>query len=622
MRSRRGLIAAVFSLVAISSMASTHHTSATALATRPPQAACSGWNRIQTLRLKGSTELGGLSGSTTTIVDTRTGRYTTLRDYGVYSAAEGFNGQQGWSRDRSGASHELDSSAARAISTTLAWLTRRGWCDPAGELPPSMSVSDDTAAGTATELVWQVTPAGGSPAILRFDRASGLPRSFEVRLPFNRLVRHFDDWRRADYGVLIAWSQRDEDPDDESLEKITVASAEVSRASAPARMFVRPPLPADSSIVDQAPSATVAYEDDGIGRIYVPVLIDGQGPFAFELDTGGHLILSDQTAAALHLSPAGTLSNTGGGSGIVHGGLVRTREIRIGSAVMRNQVAKVLPMRAASNDRGSRPPRAGILGLELFERFVVQLDRARKTVTLTPIATFAGVAHGIALPIHFNEDAPLVSGTFAGIEGEFELDSGNAGPVIVEGYWAGQHGLDQRLRQGIQWAGAGVGGEFAETLTRGDFSLGSLPLPHEIVSYVGATDRGSESTRMQAGVIGEATLRRFDMTYDYGHGRVWIDPEPKAPAQPFNRAGLRLGRDTPESFAVSSVVPGSPAAAAGLQPGDQILAVNSQPAGQLAASDVFLMCSGAVGTRIDLLVRVKEGGATQSRSLRLAELLP
>ena len=584
----------------------------------PPRAVCAGWNRIAGLWLGGSTELGGLEGSLRVTVDTRTGRYVTEHDYGLYSRADGFNGQMGWSRDRSGGSHDLDSSAARAVSATLAWLARRGWCDPTPNATHSVRLPD---AGSE-ESAWEVTPPGGSPAILRFARPGGLLRNFEIRLPFNRLIRHFDDWRRAGDGVLVAWSQSDEDPEDASLETLTVTSIKVSRRSPPADRFVRPPLPADFAILNGARSSTVTYEDDGIGRIFVPVFVDGQGPLAFEVDTGGHLVLSEQTAATLHLRAAGNFSNTGAGTGIDHGGLVRTQEIRVGTAIIRNQVAKVRRLPQAANDRGSHAPRAGILGLELFERFVVQLDRARRTFTLTPIASFKGTPPGIALAIHFNEDAPLVSGTFDGIAGEFELDSGDAGPAIVEGYWATQQGLDQGLRRGIPWSGSSVGGEYGEMLTRHDLSVGPLQLPHEIVSYVGVTERGSESTHMQAGVIGESSLRRFDMTYDYGHRRVWIDPEAKLPAQPFNRSGLRLRRDTADRFVVVFVVPGSPAAAAGLIPGDRVVAVNSQPAGKLSAADISLMSGGPVGSRLDLLVASQGNGPAQLRSLRLVEMLP
>jgi len=41
---------------------------------------------------------------------------------------------------------------------------------------------------------------------------------------------------------------------------------------------------------------------------------------------------------------------------------------------------------------------------------VVQRNRKRKTITLTPLENFAGNSSGVALPISFTEDAPLTRG--------------------------------------------------------------------------------------------------------------------------------------------------------------------------------------------------------------------
>jgi len=331
---------------------------------------------------------------------------------------------------------------------------------------------------------------------------------------------------------------------------------------------------------------------------------------------------SADTASRAQLQAVGHFSDSGGGTQIVHSGMVSTREIRIGAASIRNQVARVLPLSPAGNDRGPRPARAGFLGLELFERFVVQLNRASRTLTLTPLEEFSGEARGVPLPIRFTEDAPITAGTFAGIPGDFEIDSGDAGPAIVEGYWAKQHGLTDHLAHGLVWSGTGVGGDYQETVTRGDFTLGALRLPGEVVSYAGLPERGSESTQMQAGVIGESTLWRFDMTYDYGHGRVWIDPDTTLSPRPFNRAGLRLRKATAEAFAVVTVMPGSPAAQAGMKEGDRILAVNSTPATQLGVSDVYSAFAGPVGSKVVLLVAAQDSGKGRPLVISLKELLP
>lgn len=68
----------------------------------------------------------------------------------------------------------------------------------------------------------------------------------------------------------------------------------------------------------------MAYEDDGVGRIFVPVMIDGHGPFPFEVDTGSDFVMTAETAAALHLNGAGSANTTGGGTDVIQQSTVPT----------------------------------------------------------------------------------------------------------------------------------------------------------------------------------------------------------------------------------------------------------------------------------------------------------
>jgi Aspartyl protease/PDZ domain len=585
-----------------------------------PQTGCPAWRNASSLIMKGTSDADSLKGSVATTIDIPTGRYVTIEDYGVYSEADGFTGQLDWTKDSSGASHLLDSEPARAIATTQAWLRRRGWCDTnaAGVNAERMP---DTVVGSTPATVWQVTPSGGIPAFLRFG-PDGLLLESEVHLWSNRQILHYSDWRDIGFAVRIPFLVRSEDPDDQIDDIVTLRSAEISKRRMPASVFSKPPPARDYSIAGDAASTTVPYEDDGVARIFVPVMIDGHGPFPFELDTGGHFILSANIASTLGLAPVGNFSSTGGGTGVAHESLVRTSELRIGSAILRNQPAWVHPFSRASDDRGSRAPRAGILGLELFERFAVHVDRRQKTVTLTPLERFHAPARGFPLPIRFTEDAPMTSGSYNGVAGDFELDSGNAGPAIIEGFWAEQHGLAPQLKRGIVWSGSGIGGDYQSIVSRGDLSIGPLQMPHEPIVYVGIVERGSESTQMQAGNIGESSLYRFDVTYDYAREQVWIDSTSAIDRRPFNRSGLRLKKDDSGNFVVSLVVPNSPAAGAGLVLEDQVLSVGGHPSSGLAWADASVMLSGPVGAEVTLSVVSKSDGNARNVVLRLAEILP
>lgn len=580
-----------------------------------PKTGCAAWQHVPALTLSGTVEDGGITGKLTMRLDSRDGRNVTETDYGVFSEASGFDGHVGWTKDRSGASHDLDAAAARAISTTEAWLFRRGWCSN----PPAAAASLPDESHDAIALhIWRVTPDNGIPVILRFNAATGLLREAEYRLWGNTLIRHYDHWRGVGHGVLLAFSEKDEDPEDEDTQTIALDSAKLGPERFPASAFARPAHPRDFTIIGGANSTTVPYEDDGGARIYIPVFVDGKGPFAFELDTGGHLIIGDDLAATLGLKAVGKFANTGAGTAITQTGVVPGQEIRIGDAVLSNQPAKV---RAFANDRiAGKPPRAGLIGLELFERFAVTIDRGAKTVTLTPRDTFNGV--GTPLPIHFIEDAPLVTGSYNGIPGDFEIDSGNSGPTIVEGYWAHAHGLDTMLAKGVAW-GAGSGADFyPEWISHGDLALGPVQLPRQIVSYVGQPERGSESTRLQAGLSGEWALRCFDMTYDYGHGVLWLGARHDGCSEPpFNRAGLRVTKDA-DSLTAATIVPGTPADTAGLTPGDKIVAIGGKDAAALSLRDASQLLAGPVGSEVDIRYIPKAGGDARDVRLRLVEFIP
>jgi hypothetical protein len=585
-----------------------------------PQATCVGWNKVSTITTRGKTEDEGFKGTFTHTLDTRNGRHVVVSDYGMYKVAGGFDGQFDWSQDWSGASHYLNSQAAQSISVTTAWLRRRGWCEPNSGQTEVIGLPDHKKGG-AVQNVWRVTPPNGIDAILRFDRDTGVLRSSEVRQQFGVSIQRYDDWKDIG-GVLLPFTQINGDPDEDAPKSTRVTAAKYDARQRAASVFAKPDQPRDYLILGGAKSATVPYEDGGRGRIFVSVLIDDKGPFPFEVDTGATLILTPETAAQLHLIPVGNIANSGGGPGIDHSGLVRTRAIRIGSAIIQKQIANVLAISKIGNDRGARPARAGILGLELFERFAVQLDRMAKTLTLTPLERFPGVTGGQTIPIRFTDDSPEAVGTFNGISGDFMLDTGDAAPAIIYGYWAQEHGLAQRLSQGVQWSGVGVGGEYPVKLSRGDFSLGPLSLPHEVVSYTGIGKHGDSSTRLLAGIIGESSLYRFNMTYDYGHQVVWIDPEPKVPDRPYNRAGLELKRDSTGMFEITIVAPNSAGAIAGLKTGDRISSINSQPVSQLAPSDALVIFGGPIGSNVDLQIMPEDDGEVRSVRFQLKELLP
>lgn len=538
------------------------------------------------LVLEGTVSAGGLEGRFTRTVELGSGKSVENRNYGIIQTGSGNDGRQAWSRDVSGYAHDLNSGFARRLARSEAWLSAHQ-----GE--------------RRFNNVAKFVPRGGAPLQLWYDGRTGSLDRAVLEYTENTLVRHYADWRDIGSGARVAFRQVDEDVEDQSITTFIVERASVRRERG-SDTFLKGPPPDDVRLLE----SVVPYEDDHRTRIFIPVYLNGKGPFTFELDSGGHFILASQTALSLGLVPQGAFSSTGAGTQVAHAGYVRVDSVRIGTAELVAQPAKVLPLSEASNDRGPRPPRAGILGLELFERLRVSIDRTARTVTLEAPGKAQPPRPWVSVPITFDEDAPLVSGSFSGSVGPFMIDTGNAGSTIIEQYWAAQEG-----RAGVFDNALAVGRDTKVAL--GVITLGPYSLNQEVVSYYGAQPRGSEHTRSVAAVLGEPLLSRFDLIFDYAGGRLWLEPLPDSLPVPFNRSGLSVSKAPDGAFTVSSVVADSPAADAGIKSGDLIDEVGGRPSQSLSRADVLVLFQQPAGTTVDLRVREP----ARSLSVRLRDVL-
>lgn len=569
-------------------------------------ATCS-WRRGEVLEISGEVHIGGLTGRVERRVETGSGRLFEADDLGIIVIRNGFDGAVAWSQDGSGGVHDRDSGFARRLAISMAWLDGRHGCAPSTR--DRMTRLGSRRSGGRHFSAWRASPRAGVPFELWYDARTGrLDRAF-FQMGESRLIRHFADWRDVGGGRRVAFVQRDEFPEDQDEALRQVVRATVHRAAAPGE-FARPEPPKDTAILAGRRSTTVPFEDDHRTRIYIPVTLNGKGPFLFELDNGGHNILTAETAQALGLAGAGSFNSTGAGHAVAQSAIARVARMQIGDAVLVDQPMSIRKFSPSSNDRSPNPPRAGILGLELFERFVVAIDPRAKTVTLSPFGS-SEPPSGTPVALVFAEDAPLVAGSYRGHSGDFMLDTGNAGPTIIEDYWARPLGLSAALGKGVARGDANV--------SKGSVGLGPFELQDELVSYYGPAERGSEYTRAVAGIYGEPLLSRFRSTYDYSRKTVWFDPLPEAGPLPFDRSGLSLTKGDAGSFKVSAVIPGSAADEAGIRADDLVSAIQGIPASALSRADGANMLRQKAGTEITLTGTFS--AVQGSKRLLLRELL-
>lgn len=575
-----------------------------------PQQHCR-WRSGDLLSVAGAVTEGGIEGRFTRVVEINSGRFSEKREYGVISNGSGNDGQYAWSQDVSGAAHTLDSAFARRLARSEAWLN--GNQDCARTQGAEVEVLTPAVEGGTRFDVRRITPPQGAPIEVWYDSASGLPDRAILQYAENSLIRHYEDWRDIGKGRRIAFKEVDQDVEDESTTTFIVHDASVREIHGHS-LFRMPAAPEDVHFLGHANASSVPYEDDHRTRIYIPVFLNGKGPFTFEVDSGGHFILGQKTVAALGLNSQGAFSSTGAGVEVHKAGYVRLKSVRIGTAEILDQAAKVLPLSDQSNDRGPKAPRAGILGLELFERFRVSIDRTKQLFTLEAPPALAPTRPWLALPISFDEDAPLVFGSFSGAGGQFMVDTGDAGSTIIEQFWAQQQEVARFFDTALS-----LGGDVK--LALGEVTLGPFRAGNEIVSFYGAQPRGSEHTRSVAAVVGEPLLSRFNLKFDYAHRSLWLMPVDGIGPVPFNRSGLNLSKLNDGCFEIAGVIEGSPAAQLGLKRGEIIDQVAGQPSRLLSRADALAILQQAPGTSVVIALRDNAEQADRVLSLRLRDFL-
>jgi len=575
----------------------------------------SAWKDIRGLAARGRIDTSGLSGSWTRSEDLVEGRYVVAADLGVMRIAEGCDGRVHWRQDPSGGIHPLNGAFSQAASRTDAWLIRRDW------LRADAGAARIGTAETRTHdgrefVVLEATPPRGQPVEMWFDASTFLLERTVRTMPISIRTVRYSDYRRLSgnmSGIALPHTIETSDSSSPGTDIVRIDRWE-PRKRMQKTAIAAPTPPADTTLDGET---TVPLDIQGL--VVVGARLNGRD-FDFILDTGGHNIVTPEVARLLGLHPVGEGASGGSGSGTLTEQYVRIERLELGAATMRDQHFYVLPLQYSTVERGERPPLAGLLGLEIFERFAVRIDYPNARLTLRKLDRFRHTTGGVSVPIAFDDDQPFIEGRINGVSGLFGVDTGNASTLVVQPVWARENGLADTLKRGVETVSYGAGGASSNWVSRvRSVEVGGIELPRQIVRY--AEDKsGAFSSRTEAANIGTDTLSNFVLDIDYKRGVIWFEFRQGHVSRPFNRAGMSAIKDDPGSFRVTLVVPDSPAAQAGLTPGDLILAVDGVPAQRLSGRNLADKLIQAVGTEVVLATTRASAARTAIVSLR--EMLP
>lgn len=273
-------------------------------------------------------------------------------------------------------------------------------------------------------------------------------------------------------------------------------------ACLPLAALASPPPPAT------APAAVSTIEGSRDGKLlFFQVRIDGKGPFWFCLDSGAsHTVLDPTLVRELGLTIVGAGKTTGTGAGEVPVQHLRPLTIELGGARVRVDEPWVIDLSGVPIPKSTR----GLIGAELFERFVVEIEPDHPRLGLYEPPGFRVASGATTLPLIAREHRFFVPVTVEAkgkrAEREARIDTGSeesvADPLAKEAREVRSTTLGQGLGKDYQ----AVSGKL-DRIQLGSYELRAVWAP------------GTDKT-----MIGMEIFRRFTTTFEVSRGQLHLQP--------------------------------------------------------------------------------------------------
>jgi hypothetical protein len=338
------------------------------------------------------------------------------------------------------------------------------------------------------------------------------------------------------------------------------------------------PLPATSTLSDDA---AVELDTQWCGdMVFVEAMIHGAGPYRLVLDTGAASTVLDERVVAeagVELRSSRRTVNGSGGGTVAIAGIARIEAMDVVGVDGRSWTVadfdvNVLELEAFDLHFGQRFD--GILGYPAFLGLTVELDYPAQRVSVLPtrLEPDAPLAAGVGRFTHADVTRPIIDVALGDETIPVLLDTGSGGSISLVG-------VDQwplLADPVLTGATRGVDGLRTATAARldGTLALGPVVFVEPIVADDAKLAR-----------LGGEVMRRFVWRFDPGRRLVELQSSLAEPiaVEPLLGAGF-IGDFTPveldgleRGIEVLALIPNSPAARDGVEPGDIVVRVDGEP---------------------------------------------
>lgn len=368
-----------------------------------------------------------------------------------------------------------------------------------------------------------------------------------------------------------------------------------------------------------APAASVPMQLVN-NHVFVNVTLNGAGPFRFIVDSGAGNLIDPAVAAHIGARAGGSVRLIGVGRSVQHGRTAVVHRVTIGTSSFAD-VRFVVAASRSTFGAAEGPTVDGLIGGDIIGSGVTVFDYARKQLTFHAGRDAVSGSGTLLLPVADIGGEPAVACRLDDIDAMCAMDTGSRLNVTVLGRFVEQHpGLRPATLSAIGIDGYGIGGAAYGRLGRlAKLGFGSLSL-HGVVADFSVQQRGAFASRRLAANVGGGVLRRFTLAFDLPHHRIALRPNGDIDApDAVDRSGLFLvtrGR----AVTVLGVRARTPAAHAGIVPGDRIVRAQGRSVRAGALPQLRALLEGPADRRVELTI-ARAGQRARTLDLRLRDYL-
>ena len=461
------------------------------------------------------------------------------------------------------------------------------------ELYPRMMFKGREVFGGGETYVLEA-PRGGNPRRWYFDIVTGLLIGTTSSEGGELNEEGYADYRAVD-GIKLPFTMRRADLDDAV---ITISEVKHNipiddqRFEKPVKSANSTPLPVTGAA--RAKSGQVIPFELYNNNIYLQVRVNGSRPLRFVLDSGASNSVIDETRArtlGLKVSEMNEAS-AGSGEGKTRIGSAEGVTFGLPGTELFLKHIMVLPVYDLFKLDGQAVD--GILGYDLFTRYVVEIDYSAKRLTIHDPQTYHYSGAGDVIPFKLISNRPavqarVIASSSTPIEGEFVVDTGMNGAFGLYSPVVSKHNLLASGQKTIPTTGVGIGGEVKLSVGRvKSFQLGRFLIQSPVCLFSQASS-GTSAGNEAVGQLGGELLRRFKVIFDYSRRHIVLEPgEHLQDPYEADMSGAFLiaeGEDL-RTIKVYRVLANSPAAEAGIVEGDIVISVDGKPVNDFSLDQI------------------------------------